>query len=153
LLAINTLGNHSETSYTGRQGKLREAAFESGPVAQLVVDRHGYLILANERARRLFRLGSSDLGRLLQDLEVSYRPVDLRSAIDETYATRAAVRIDDISWPAGPGESLDLELQAAPILDENGGLRGASIVFIDLTQTKGLKKELERANQELEAAS
>ncbi len=152
LLAINGVAGPVE-SQAVRQGKLREATFESGPVAQLVVDRDGYLVLANERARRLFRLGKSDLGRLLHDLEVSYRPVDLRSAIDEVSATRASVRIDDIAWPAGLGESLEMEVQAAPIFDEGGEVRGTSIAFIDLTQSRVLKRELERTNQELEAAS
>jgi two-component system CheB/CheR fusion protein len=42
--------------------KLRSIAFDLGPVAQMMVDREGHLVLANERARVLFGVGANDLG-------------------------------------------------------------------------------------------
>ena len=69
---------------------LREAAFDTGPVAQIVVDRKRHLA-AGQRAgaRRSSTSPPRDLGRLLQDLEISYRPVELRSHIEHGYADRA----------------------------------------------------------------
>jgi two-component system CheB/CheR fusion protein len=142
----------SEGAAGSRLLKLRQAAFDRGLIAEMVVDRKGHLILTNQRARRLFGLAASDLGRLLQDLEVSYRPVDLRSGLDEAYANQSQVRVGAIAWTGGPGELLKLELQILPLADEDGALLGATILFIDLTQAEALKQELERANQELETA-
>jgi two-component system CheB/CheR fusion protein len=136
----------------GAKVRLREAAFERGSTAQLVVDRKGHLVLANDRAQQLFGLTANDLGRLLQDLEISYRPVDLRSAIDQTYATRAAMSLEGIGWRGQLGEAIQLELQAAPVDDGNGTILGTSLSFLDVTQSKALKVELERAHQDLETA-
>ena len=59
--------------------ELRDGAFEAGPGAQLVVDGDGVLAAVNARARALLGLATTDAGRPLRDLEVSYRPVELRS--------------------------------------------------------------------------
>ena len=61
---------------------LREAAFDIGSTAQIVLDAAGAIVMINESARRLFALGPNDLGRPIQDLELSYRPVELRSHLD-----------------------------------------------------------------------
>src|SRR5262249_43919279 len=62
---------------------IRDAGFESVPVAQIVVDREGNLVLANLQARAFFGLTPRDLGRPFKDLEVSFRPVELRSRIEQ----------------------------------------------------------------------
>ncbi len=152
LLAISPSASPTERPVGVRQVRLRDAVFDHAPLAQLVVDRQGRLVLANQQARRLFGLAASDLGRQLQDLEVSYRPVDLRSALDTVYASRAAMRTPDITWPGEPGKTLHLELRVTPVTDERDALLGASISFADLTEAKLLKQELERAHQDLETA-
>ena len=40
------------------------------------------LVMANALARRLFGLGVGDFGRPVQDLELSYRPLELRTHLD-----------------------------------------------------------------------
>jgi hypothetical protein len=42
-------------------------------------DPDGLLAVFNERARALFNMTPSDVGRPIQNLEVSYHPVELRS--------------------------------------------------------------------------
>ena len=64
---------------------LYEAAFKADTLAQVVVDIKGCLFLANENAYNLFGLNSWDIGRPFQDLEISYRPVELRSQIQSSY--------------------------------------------------------------------
>src|SRR5439155_23960604 len=64
---------------------VRDGAFDIGRVATIVVDRAGDLRAANQQARTLFGLMPADVGRPLQDLEISYRPVELRGALDEAY--------------------------------------------------------------------
>ena len=48
----------------------------------------GRLVAANIRAETLFNLRPRDLGRPFQDLEVSYRPVELRSIIEHVTTER-----------------------------------------------------------------
>jgi two-component system CheB/CheR fusion protein len=137
----------------GRRTELREAAFDRGPIVQLMVDRLGRLRLANERARALFGLTLGDIDRPLRDLEISYRPIDLRSAIDAAYATRQTVMVSDFSWQDRPsGSLLQLELQVSPIESGHQDLIGACLSFLDVTEAKSLKAELDRTLRNLEAA-
>ena len=135
-----------------QQITVREAALNAMPVAQLVVSPAGQLLLANETARRLFALAPADIGRPLQDLTVSYRPVELRSRIEQVLAERRAVHLGGVEH-GGPGEetrSFDVELcPLAPAAEE---LVGVSIVFIDVTRHTRLQSELEFAHQSLETA-
>ena len=135
-----------------RESRLRLAAFMSGVAPQVVVDHRGYLLLANELARRTFNLSAADMGRLLQDLELSYRPVELRSLIDQAYRERLPQRLPEVSWRGPHGEPQHLEVQVVPLTADNGGMLGVSIAFADLTQAHLLRTALERAHQELETA-
>src|SRR5258708_25551355 len=64
-------------SHSTRQGRLPKLIIDALPVAQLVVDLAGIVSAIHERARSVFRLVVADVGRPLQNLEVSYRPVEL----------------------------------------------------------------------------
>ncbi|MFL6195335.1 MAG: CheR family methyltransferase [Thermoanaerobaculia bacterium] len=135
-----------------RHARVREAAFDAGPVAQVVVDRRGFLALVNDRARRLFGLAASDVGRPFHDLELSYRPVELRSRIEEAQASRVLVLVKDFEWRSLSGETRQMDVEILPLMDAAAGLLGTSLSFVDLTQAHTLHVELERANQELETA-
>jgi two-component system, chemotaxis family, CheB/CheR fusion protein len=132
--------------------RAREAAFDASPVAQIVVDRDGMLHLANERARLMFSLAPGDLGRPLQDLEVSYRPAELRSPIEKAYGERRPISLRDIEWSPKPGEIRWLEIQTTPLFDGIGAPVGVSVSFADISGPKRLQQELEHSNQELETA-
>jgi two-component system CheB/CheR fusion protein len=136
-----------------RQNRLLEAAFEASAVAQIAVDRRGLLAHANEQARLLLGLKSADLGRLLQDLEVSYRPVELRSLIEAVHRTREPAELDDVEWRSPPGgEVRRIKVRVEPLTDSTGAGAGAMISYLDLTESRQLSAELERANQRLETA-
>jgi two-component system, chemotaxis family, CheB/CheR fusion protein len=135
-----------------RHLRVREAAYDTSPVAQIVIDSKGHLQLANEKARRLFNLVPTDLGRLLQDLEISYRPVELRSHLETAWSSRVGVTLPDIEWRPVGGEPRVLEVQILPLLDSAGMLLGASVSFLDHTLERQLRTDLERAHQELETA-
>jgi two-component system CheB/CheR fusion protein len=136
-----------------RPVRMREATFDSGPVAQIAVDRKGYLGLANEKARELFNLAPTDLGRLLQDLEISYRPVELRSHIEAASLARTGVTIKEVEWRPVGGKPRVLEVQLLPLIESGGALLGVGISFLDVTLQHQLRNEIERATQELETAS
>jgi two-component system, chemotaxis family, CheB/CheR fusion protein len=136
-----------------RHLRLREAAFEFSPLAQIVVDRRGQVVAVSEKAGRLFGLGPGDVGRPLQDLEISYRPAELRSQIETAYAARTSVTLRDVEFgPAGSVENRFFEVQITPLFEAGAGPLGVSISFQDLTVARQLRAELERANQELETA-
>src|SRR5215472_15500414 len=84
--------------------RLKVLSLETDPVARLVVRADGILNFANGRSRTLFRLTNQDLGKRLQDLEVSYRPVELRSLIQEATAQHRPVSRKDIPWPSESGD-------------------------------------------------
>jgi two-component system, chemotaxis family, CheB/CheR fusion protein len=138
---------------SGKPGRLREAVFDRALVAQIAVDRKGRLLLANEKARQLFQLAPADLGRPLRDLEISYRPVELRSHIEAAGLSRQGVTLQQIEWRPNGGETRMLEVQVLPLAEDGGAPLGVSVSFLDLTLQHQLRRELERATQELETAS
>jgi two-component system CheB/CheR fusion protein len=134
-------------------GRLRELALDVIPVAQLLVDANGLLVLANERARTFFGMSPIDVSRPIQDLKISYRPVDLRSAIDQVYTERRPVVLRDVEWPSLSGDVRWLEVHVFPLIDATDGvLLGSGISFNDVTTAKRLQRDLEHANEELETA-
>ncbi|AFZ29693.1 MCP methyltransferase, CheR-type with PAS/PAC sensor [Gloeocapsa sp. PCC 7428] len=138
-------------NYLTPHGYLRDAAFDATPLAQIIFDVNGLLTLANERSRSLLGLNYRDIGRLLQDLEISYRPIDLRSCIEQVYRDRRPHLYKDVEWTTG-GEPQYFDIQVAPLLDVNSIILGFSITFNDVTRAKCLQDELEHSNQELEMA-
>jgi two-component system CheB/CheR fusion protein len=152
LLVLTEAGERPAGNQRGREERVRTAALEASPEAQIVVDADGSLMLANERARAMFKLGADDLARPFHDLEVSYRPLELRSKIQQVYAERRPSQIDEVEWPLPSGEVAHLEVQVVPLIDDTQALLGASINFTDVTRSRRYKEELEHANQGLEDA-
>jgi two-component system, chemotaxis family, CheB/CheR fusion protein len=146
-------GDESELANSEASGELAflsDNAFDKSAAAQLVVDRFGNLALANENARSLFKLTAADIGRPLQDLELSYRPIDLRSLIDQAHIQRRPVRIPEAAWSFA-GESRWFAVQVVPLLRGHDML-GVVISIEDVTHFRDLKVELARSQTELESA-
>jgi two-component system, chemotaxis family, CheB/CheR fusion protein len=132
---------------------LHAVAFETSAEAQVVIDRQGMLTLANERARHIFGLTDRDLGRPIQDLEISYRPVELRSLIEQSYSEVRTVIVRDIVWrPRGALDERWMDLEITPLRDGAVATLGVSALFTDVTLSKRLQQELEISRQNLEAA-
>ncbi|ACK68899.1 MCP methyltransferase, CheR-type with PAS/PAC sensor [Gloeothece citriformis PCC 7424] len=136
-----------------RYSRVREIAFDSVSLAQLIIDLNGNLILANTPARTLFNINLLDLGRPLQDLEISYRPLELRSYLDEIYRTRSNIVVNDVVRNLRDNTTQYLDVQFNLLEDNNGEMLGVSITFTDVTRYHELQEELQRANQELETAN
>ncbi len=134
-------------------GRLEDAALASVPVVQLATDLAGNLRVANAAAEALFNLRPRDLGRPFQDLEVSYRPVELRSRIEQVRTDLRPVELRDVEWrrPGGspPGY---YDVSIAPLFSAPGDLVGTGISFLDVTRYRAVRAELEHANSELERA-
>jgi two-component system CheB/CheR fusion protein len=134
-----------------RHADLREAASLLGPVPRLVVDGQRFVVDVNNRAAAMFGLGPADLGRPLQDLEVSYRPLELRGPLDRAFEVGEAVVADRVEWDQDGARSI-LEVEITPILDGEGAATGAAITFADITELSRLATEHTNSKRELETA-
>jgi two-component system, chemotaxis family, CheB/CheR fusion protein len=152
LMVLTEAGERPVGNLPAREERIRTAAMEASPEAQIVVDAGGYLVVANERARTIFRLGVDDLARPFHDLELSYRPLELRSKIQRVYVERRPSQVEEVEWPLPSGEVAQLEVQVVPLIDDHQALLGVSVNFTDVTRSRRYKEELEHANQGLEDA-
>src|SRR5215813_2976686 len=132
--------------------RLQALSLETDPVARVVVRADGTLSFANNRARALFRLTHQDVGKRLQDLEMSYRPIELRSLMQDAMSQRRPVARKDIPWPADSGESRYLDLEVVPLTEPSGEILGVQLSFSDVSRYRRLQEELERSKNELETA-
>jgi two-component system CheB/CheR fusion protein len=136
----------------GEHSRLRREAMLATPTAQLALDADGRLAMVNRQAERVLGVDARDIGRPIQDLEVSYRPVELRTALAEAQASRAAVQLRGIERRR-PGQEPDVfDVQVVPLYREDGTLLGSTAIFEDVTQYSRLRQELEYANRQLETA-
>jgi two-component system, chemotaxis family, CheB/CheR fusion protein len=133
--------------------QIKEAAFEKSLTPQMVVDHDGNLILANLAIRTMFGIVPQDLGRRLQDLEVSYRPLELRSQIEQVRTNRQTIVIRDIPRQLPEGKTQYLDVRIKPLEDENGKALGVSVDFTDVTPYQELQQELELSSQRLETTN
>ncbi|MEB3214701.1 MAG: CheR family methyltransferase [Nostocales cyanobacterium 94392] len=148
-----SVNNQQQIPEAVDRNHIYESIFETDPVAHIIVDLNSTLILANAKARTIFNINPKDIGRPLQDLEISYRPVELRSRIDQVHSNRRAISLKDIEWSNSDRETKYFDVDIMPLLHDNTNeLLGIKIIFTDVTRFKHLQQELINANQELETA-
>jgi two-component system CheB/CheR fusion protein len=131
---------------------LRNAALVASPVAQIVVTADGLVALINRQADTMFGVSARDVGRPFRDLDVSYRPIELRKYIEQAQVERRTLHVDDVGYHRGSTEPLYLDVQVSPLVNADSSLLGVTLVFQDVTASRRLRDELERANRELETA-
>jgi two-component system CheB/CheR fusion protein len=133
------------------EDRVAEAAFELRPNPEVLLDANGMVLAVNARARDLFGVSTDAVGRPFQDLELSYRPVELRSRIDQVRAEGRPVALDGISRWTPSGDLTFLDVRVVPLVIDNQQL-GVAITFVDMTGHRQLQQELEHTHRELEAA-
>ncbi len=153
LLALPQMDEQETSNGIDHHLRLRELAFDAVPVAQIVVSTHNILVLANTPARLMFGINFLDLGRPLQDLEISYRPLELRASIDQVTSERRSIVISDVSRHVRDQTEQYLDVHFNPLEDNDSQFLGTSISFIDVTHYHELQDELQHSNQELETAN
>jgi two-component system CheB/CheR fusion protein len=132
--------------------KLRNEAFLASPVAQVVVTTDGLMALANWQAETLLGVSARDVGRPFRDLELAYRPVELRRHIEQAQLERRNTRITDVELVRSVSEKVYLEIQISPLVDTGSALLGVTLIFQDVSEPRRLRDELEQANRQLETA-
>jgi two-component system CheB/CheR fusion protein len=151
LLILSQKGQDTMASNVPAPVRLRDAAFEASPLPQLVLDLAGIVAMINAAARTHLGLGSRDVGRPFQDLAISYRPAELRAAVDRVLELRREVTLKEVAWPDGR-EGKYFEVVLLPLFDDDGVLQGTSIAFVDVTPLRTLQNQLKHSRQEVETA-
>src|SRR5215467_7557246 len=141
-----------EMREVGRKRQLRDLAIESAPFAAIGIDTDGNVVLINSQMRNMFGITSRDIGRQFQDLEISYRPVELRSLIERAYAEHRVVRVSAVERQTGPGETQYLDIHIQPLWASDGLSAGVVLMFIDTSITTRLQLEVKRNREELDTA-
>ncbi|MEH1899170.1 MAG: CheR family methyltransferase [Nostoc sp.] len=152
LVMANSVDDES-SSRLSRHLRLRDMGFDTSPIAQIVIDLNGTLILVNEQARTLFALSPKDLTRPFQDLEISYRPVELRSLIERAYTERRPVNLTNVERYLSNTETQYLDVRITPLQETDTSFLGVSIAFHDVTRYIKLQDALQRSQQELETTN
>jgi len=153
LLTLAQSDDQEDGSRVASEVRLSELAFNAAPVAQMIVDVTGVLAHCNEQARVFFGVSPKDIGRLFRDLDVSYRPVELRSMVEQALATRQSLSMPAIERRMSNGDVQFLDLQVMPLHDNGGNALGVSIAFTDITLANRLEADLRHSKAELETAS
>ena len=135
----------------GQDDRLIVETMATSPVAQVTIDAEGRLALSNRRAQELFMLPAAATGRPFQDLELSYRPLEVRSWLEQAVLERRPVVVRDVEWLRNDGRQ-SYDVQIVPLFSEEGMLLGTSIHFTDVTEFRRLQRELEFAHRQLETA-
>lgn len=138
---------------------MSNACFDALPIAHLVIDNLGFLAAANSKARSTFSVAPMDIGKPLQDLEVSYRPLELRSLIEQAQTTGDTVLVNRVQRFANTGRSQTFDVFVTPLMFPSNNYAGCTIQFHDVSdlcrlqdQLVGLNQQLQTANEELQAA-
>jgi two-component system CheB/CheR fusion protein len=131
--------------------RLRQLAFEIGHDPEIVVDAIGVVVGVNAAARRQFGIGPAEIGVPLHQLELSYRPAELRGHIERASDKRHEVHVRGVAWDR-PGGTRYYDLSFAPLMGDDGVLHGTRISFSDVTNVKALQDDLVNSKQELETA-
>lgn len=114
------------------------ALFGQNVVAQVMLDASGYIVHANRAARRMFSIGSTDLGRHLREAELCQRPADLRTPVERAQRERRPMAVYDVPWQ-GQDEMRALDIIVSPL----DGPSGLVISFLDATRYQHLVADLE----------
>jgi two-component system, chemotaxis family, CheB/CheR fusion protein len=153
LLALGQTQDELSASRLGRQIRMRDLAFETSPEAQLILDINLALLAVNEKARSLFGLAAKDVGSLLQDLEIYYKPVELRPLIDQAINEDRPINLTDIKMSNPKGDSVFLNVHIIPLSDNGSHISGVSILFEDISRNKTLEEQLKNSTAELETTN
>ncbi|TNC29106.1 CheR family methyltransferase [Amycolatopsis alkalitolerans] len=141
----------TEVREASRRRLLRDLVLDAAPNAQIVLDDSESVFLINSQARGQFGLTSQDVGRPFRDLEVSYRPTELRSLVEQARTERRTIRLTSVE--RGRGDDVQyFEVLIQPLWNTNSLWIGTSITFVETTFVTRLQQDLKRHREDLETA-
>jgi two-component system CheB/CheR fusion protein len=132
------------------QTALLDAIIDNSGAAHIALDADGNVAFVNAEARRMLEVGQADLGRPFHELSLSYRPVDLRSRIDEACRDGKPIRIDNQAYHRPPADPVRLTIAVTPLASRGGQVSATLLTFTDTTRTFQLQQALEATQESLE---
>jgi len=135
-----------------RRRHLRDLVLDSAPSAMIVLESDGAVAMINGQSRAQFGLTSLDLGRPFSELEVSYRPIELRSLIDQAQAERRVLRATAVERRIAGEEAQYFDVLIQPLPGKDGSVDGVSVIFSDTTMVTRLQQEVKQVRVDLETA-
>ena len=96
----------------------------------------------------LFGLVPGDLGRPVQDLELSYRPIELRSLVAQVVEQRRPVTLREVVWEAVGRDTRYFDVYISAMHDDGGRTVGVSVSYVDVTKVQELQLQLNRSKQD-----
>ncbi|HEX6451371.1 MAG TPA: CheR family methyltransferase [Trebonia sp.] len=142
----------NEIREVSRRRQLRDLALEIAPFACIGVDGDGTVALINSPMRTMFGLTARDIGRPFRDLAISYRPVELRSLIEQAYSEHRVIRVNSVERTVGTDEVQFLDIQIQPLWGNDGLGAGVTVTFVDTSVNTRLQLEVKRHREELDTA-
>ncbi len=141
-----------ESDAESRKRQIRDHLVDVTPYAVVGLDVDGAVVAVSEAARTAFGLGPRDVGRPFRDLELSYRPVELRSVIEQANSERRTIKLSGIERHTAGPDSQYFDIVVRPMGGGDGLLLGTSLTFLDVTVQSRLQHEVKRIREELETA-
>ncbi|HEX7898357.1 MAG TPA: PAS domain S-box protein [Planctomycetota bacterium] len=129
-----------------------EGVFAGALDGLLVADTSGRIVLANDRAARVFGVPKEELLRPMAEYPARFRlraPGDDRLAVPLGFRALAGETVEPLERviTAGDGVTRHLRTGAAPLRDEDGRIEGAVVMISDMTAETRAKEAL-RASEE-----
>ncbi|HKN87683.1 MAG TPA: CheR family methyltransferase [Nitrospiraceae bacterium] len=152
LRVLHHVGEEAAAHRLAQQLRVRDLSFNIAPYPHLIVDVEGNVALANEQARAAFGLRPDDIGRPFRDLNISYRPLELRGPLEQAFAGRKMVRVPNVERPEPDPAMQQFEVEIVPLIEDDNIVIGASLTFRDVSETVKLQGELDHSKQELQTA-
>ncbi|NEB05833.1 CheR family methyltransferase [Streptomyces sp. SID13726] len=144
-------GMNSDVHTVARHRQLRDLILDATPSPAVAVDTEGTVIHVNNHARLQFGLTGNDVGRPFQDLEISYRPVELRSLIEQAGHERRTLRVNGAERRTSE-DSQFFDILVQPLTGPDGLTVATNITFTDVTVATQLRSEIKRVREDLETA-
>jgi two-component system CheB/CheR fusion protein len=144
-------GAGAEPHSVARTRQLRDLVLDASPTPSITVDDDGTVVVVNSQARVQLGLTATDIGRPFQDLEISYRPVELRSMIARSTHERRTLRVSRVERRTAE-EIQYFDIVVQPLAGPSGLHVATTVSFIDVTVATQLKAEVKRVREELETA-
>ncbi|HEV2639674.1 MAG TPA: CheR family methyltransferase [Actinocrinis sp.] len=141
-----------EAREVGRRRLLRDLTLEAAPNAVVAVGTDGCVAVFNAQAQTMFGLAAPDLNRPFRDLEISYRPIELRSLMEQAVAERRGIRVAGVERGRPDGEVQHLDILVQPLNATDGLAVGVALTFVDTTVATRLATEVNRIRVDLETA-
>ncbi|MFJ4652545.1 CheR family methyltransferase [Nocardia sp. NPDC088792] len=146
------IGAGQEVQGVVRKRQLNELALETAPFGIVAIEYDGRVAVLNSQIRSQFGLTPHDVGRPLSELEISYRPLELRSLIEQATTEHRTIRVAGVERRLGPDESQYFDVSVQPLRSSDGADIGVVVNFVDTTMTTRLSSELKVKREELETA-